>query len=816
MIEILNAIRATGLEAPDTIIADAKVHRYGSDAKKSHWYIAFQNHTRGGELFYVAQFGSHKTQEVHNWQSNVELSADDAAFVQKKMKEATAKAKAEKETLQKETAERCSTFWETISDVEIPPYCQRKKMRELFGARSKGSDVFVPMRDVDGKLWGLQRIQENGAKFFSPGQRVSGVFHSLGTLDGASQIYVAEGFATGASIYQALERPVVVAFNAGNLVSVTEAIRKKYPESRIVVCADNDAWTESNPGKTYAEKAASKVGGTVAMPRFQNLETKPTDFNDLHLLEGLDAVRDQIAPIIAKKNFVVALGFSEKEYFFTSSSNEQIVPIRTFSEVEFYNLMPREYWESAFPAVKGGIDFVQAKSELMEICRDKGIFETRLVRGSGIWLDEGRTVLNLGDHLIVDGNRMAISEIKSRFFYTRGRSLPELGVAPLSVDECDLLVQISDTFKWQRREFGPLCAGALVISKLCGALPIRPHIWITGGSQTGKSTLQEQVIFKTLKGHSLYFLGGSTEAGLRQALKSDSVPIIFDEFETNGPKSSEKIQECVELMRAAWSESSGVIAKGSAGGNATYYQPRFSAIVSSIRVNLANDADRSRFTCIELAPHGSDPDHWKKLSGLLAQYSDLYVSRLYRRTLGMIPTILGSYEVFRRALAQKVGARFGQQYGMLLAGYWALISDDVITASEASGLIASFDLNEEQDEARLTDELELVSFLATTKIRTEAGDKSVSSMIGASLKSGPMDLNFFGLLEANGIKVESESVSIASNHAAMRDLLKQTRWANCWPKTLSRLEGAKKNSSVRIGGKVLKATKLPLTLFIDR
>lgn len=816
MQNILLEMKAKGFEVEvEHLKLDGKVHRFGKGSKPN-WLIGFQNFSRSGEMFHVVQYGSWATGETHTYHSDIKLTADDSAFMKKKISEAKIKEAEEKARVNQEVADSVSELWEKLSDSQIPEYLNKKRIPNLYGARSYRGELYVPMRDIDGKIWGVQRIQPDSKKFFQPGQRVTGCFHSIGTVDGSEIIYIAEGFSTGASVHLATGRPVFIAFNSGNLLPVAEAIRKKYPDKRIVICADNDQWVLKNgepynPGIYFAEQAAIKCQGTVIFPKFNSLETRPTDFNDLFLLEGINAVRDQIVEAKTKRHFVVPLGFREKEYFFTSSTNQQIVPIKSFSDVEFLNLMPKEYWEMTFPGMKGGIDWSGAKSELMSQCREKGIFEGERVRGSGVWLDQGRVIVNQGDHLLVNGIKTDISEIKSKYFYTLGRALPEVSNSPLSTDESELLVQICESFKWQRIEFGVFMAGAMVISKICGALPVRPHVWITGGSQTGKSTLLERLIWPTLNGYSLYFLGGTSEAGIRQNLKTDSIPMIFDEFETNGADSSQKIQACIELMRSAWSESHGVISKGSSGGNAVSYIPRFSAIVSSIRTNIQNDADRSRFTVVELAPHGSDQEHWKKLNQLLLKYDEKYINRLFARVLGMIPQILESYEVFRKVLAQKVGARFGQQYGMLLAGFWALKSDLAVTFDDARALVSMLNFEEESSSAKITDELELFQHLSTCKIRFGVDEKTIGQAIGEVIAHGPSSLNF--ILEQHGIRVIGDKVAIASNHYELRKLLKDTKWANNWAGTLSRLCGAEKNIPTRFTKIVLKSTKLPVSLF---
>ena len=109
-------------------------------------------------------------------------------------------------------------------------------------------------------------------------------------------IAICEGYATGKTIHDLNNAaPVVVAFDASNLVDVAEAMRKKYPESAIVVMGDDDEKTRQknletnnkdfNPGKYYADKAAKAVDGTVSLPNFPVTadREKNSDWNDLRV-----------------------------------------------------------------------------------------------------------------------------------------------------------------------------------------------------------------------------------------------------------------------------------------------------------------------------------------------------------------------------------------------------------------------------------------------------------------------------------------------------------------------------------------------------
>jgi hypothetical protein len=149
--------------------------------------------------------------------------------------------------------------------------------------------LVVPIRDIAGHLHSLEFITAVGDKRFLPRGEKGRHYHSIGVP--SDQIIICEGYATGASIYEATGHAVAVAFDCSNIGSVAKALRQKFPATRIVVAADNDQWTGGNPGVAGAEAAAKDVGGHVVVPQFNDMSSKPTDFNDLHRLEGVDAVR---------------------------------------------------------------------------------------------------------------------------------------------------------------------------------------------------------------------------------------------------------------------------------------------------------------------------------------------------------------------------------------------------------------------------------------------------------------------------------------------------------------------------------------------
>jgi putative DNA primase/helicase len=130
----------------------------------------------------------------------------------------------------------------------------------------KAGSVAVPLRDAAGKLWSLQAINEQGTKLFPKYGRKSGCFHLIGDMPAARALFVAEGYATAASVHAALGEPTGVAIDSGNLLPVARTLRELHPQIRMVIAGDDDPTKPGNPGRTKAEAAALAVGGVAVFP----------------------------------------------------------------------------------------------------------------------------------------------------------------------------------------------------------------------------------------------------------------------------------------------------------------------------------------------------------------------------------------------------------------------------------------------------------------------------------------------------------------------------------------------------------------------
>lgn len=286
------AARAVGLVPDFDLIADGRLHRVDladeKRGKRSGWYVL---HTDG---IAAGSAGNWKTGEIMTWceKERSTMSDEDRKRYQDRIEAAKRERELEEAKLRQEAASRAEAIWTAASAApDEHPYLTRKNVRS-FGLRLHKGLLVVPMRDAGGTLHSLQFISDAGEKRFLTGGQKRGCYATIGKPGG--KIYVAEGYATAATIHEATGEAVAIAFDAGNLEPVAKVMRDKFPDLEIIIAADNDRATEGNPGLVKGTLAAKAVGGRVVYPDFTS--DTGSDFNDLATLEGYEAVMARLEP----------------------------------------------------------------------------------------------------------------------------------------------------------------------------------------------------------------------------------------------------------------------------------------------------------------------------------------------------------------------------------------------------------------------------------------------------------------------------------------------------------------------------------------
>ena len=576
------------------------------------------------------------------------------------------------------------------------------------------------------------------------------------------------------------------------------------------------AWTKAN---TCTVEREEKAGASHPAPSSLSADAP----------EPSDAEPERIKP--AQGGYFTCLGFDADGYYYQPRSTGQVVRLGggSHTSTNLVRLAPLAYWESLYPAKKEGVNWTWAAASLFEQQAAAGVYSPERIRGRGAWVDNGRAVVHLGDRLVVDGQPRAITRsFETAYLYQRSAALVGPGDAePLTTDEALRICELAERFYWEVPASGLLLAGWVVLAPICGALRWRPHIWLTAAAGSGKSAILDRYVSPLLGDMGLHVQGNTSEAGLRQTLRADALPVVFDEAESNEKSDQARMQAILSLARAASSESHAQMIKGSPGGDVTRFSIRSMFMMSSIATALKQGADRSRFAQLTLRnptelPKEERTAHWEALDRDLDRYiSPTIALRLLARTTSLIPTIRASVRVFAKAAADHFDSqRLGDQYGTLLAGAWSLISDQVVTPEQAAALIAQNNWEPYSQTTEVPDEQRCIQTILQHQVRVEADGKTLTRTLGelvdlalhheASYEISASQAE--ATLGRYGLRPDGDHLLVSNTAQAIGAILRDTAWGHSWGTLLARLPGAQRAGVTRFkgAGATSRAVRLPL------
>ncbi len=292
--EFLDRIKTAGV-LENSVIADGQKHRIAVDGDKgkeqSGFYVLHSDGIANG------YFMNNRTGEEIKWNSKeYGISQEEKA----EMKALYQAKKAEREQQDKILTEKAEKVLyakymnkEAVSEHTYLSNKMVKHAKNIYAGQD--NTITIPLFNIDGRLKSAQYIDENGEKRFAKNTNKVGAFHivdgNISDLKSAKSIIITEGYATAASINEAVKEPelkVIAAMSANNLEHTVKAITNKYPEMNIIIAADNDLTNKvGNIGLNAANAVCDKYKNvTVTVPKINGKEIAG-DFNDIVSKNGL-------------------------------------------------------------------------------------------------------------------------------------------------------------------------------------------------------------------------------------------------------------------------------------------------------------------------------------------------------------------------------------------------------------------------------------------------------------------------------------------------------------------------------------------------
>lgn len=495
-----------------------------------------------------------------------------------------------------------------------------------------------------------------------------------------------------------------------------------------------------------------------------------------------------------------------------------------------------------------------ASEALISACGEAGIFDAQgRVRGRGAHKGKGgELIFHTGDKLMrCTRTLMGASKtewhdigLHDGFVYSAGEPLPRPhheAAAPAAVER---LLGLISTWNWRRRDLDPLLAlGWLAQTAISGALGWRSHLFITGGRGTGKSSFngKDGLCDRILGRGAMRTAGGTTEAAVRQKLRAQTIPVIFDEFEPNA-FNQHKLAVVLELARIA--SSGDDMHKGGSDHNAATFVLNSCFMFSAILMPGMEPQDRSRFAVLELDPL---PKGTKKL--------DLDAAELPETGAALMRRMFDGWH--------RWADTFGAYHDRLMDGGHTPRSADTFGTLLACADLALFDHEPTEEHlaawARLCrpeilaeivaaaeDHDECLQYLATTSVQARGGDRreTIASWIGQALNhdmtlsaNGREKLAELGLKLVNARRLPEPRpdgrprygalehvpgqacyLAVALSHRSLSEVFAGSKWgaAGAWGQTLGRSPAALREIKTKFGKRSLTAVLVPVELVIDR
>lgn len=340
-------------------------------------------------------------------------------------------------------------------------------------------------------------------------------------------------------------------------------------------------------------------------------------------------------------------------------------------------------WSRGDDPVVIGFNQAHVQTAFVNAAANMGIFSPVgkvLGRGAHRRLLDSALVLHLGTRVLLVGaadsmgrKAMTIAErkpgpIEDKIY----PGLPKLSAPAEEPSKPAAAQRLQALFsKWYF--FAPDIAPLLLLgwcgqAMICGAFEWRAHVWLTGETAAGKSTLQK--VIRALLGDWGMFTGDATEAAVRHVLGDDTLPVMIDEAE--GDDKPEKQKAMINLARK--SSSGDKMHRGSSdqtkGGQEFTVHSAF--LFSSILHAPLDPQDRNRFGILHMRTIPEDADE----PMLDLRYWTEEGRRMQRRMLDQWPRFdktLRAYKDEIKSLGYQ--GRWRETFGILLTCADMLLHD---------------------------------------------------------------------------------------------------------------------------------------------
>lgn len=480
----------------------------------------------------------------------------------------------------------------------------------------------------------------------------------------------------------------------------------------------------------------------------------------------------------------IPLGYTRDGNYALRDQTRNIIVLASSAQLLSFQfllgLCGSDFWSEQFPNDKGTFSAMQAGEALIAVAKQRGPFNAAKVRGRGIWREGAHVIVNLGEPIPEEVEHLYLCFEPIHF----GPAVPF---------DASRLLRFLQLFNWRNPQDAMLLMGWLALAPICGVLNWRPHCFLYGPPRCGKTTIHS-LAANLLRPLVISTDGQSSEAGIRQTLGPDSLPIIIDEFESD--QSGAGLRGVLRLARSASSAENPVL-RGTPEGKAMQFSLRTSFFFCAVNPSNMSQADQTRILLLELKMHASDRDVAQKIVEEESYFRSLG-SAWPAHMVSLAEFIAPALETFEKVMPS-TDKRHRQNMATLLASAFVALNGRPPSSEEAEVLAQEYTETIElhAEEIQRDDALECLEYLLSHVV----DDYPLRYWIGAELKNASLDnkdknSNATRIIRIFQLIVRADShnqpgLFIRNGSPQIDKIFEGTRWSGAaWQRALRKIDGA--------------------------
>ena len=458
-------------------------------------------------------------------------------------------------------------------------------------------------------------------------------------------------------------------------------------------------------------------------------------------------------------------------------------------------------------------DADKARSDLLKRCDGAGYFDPdRQIRGPGTWRDDdGGLIIHCGDRVLIGECWEKAGFVHQGNVYpTYPRKMPP-PISPASEADVADLLEFINRWNWRWAEgAGRVLLGWIFASMICGALDWRPHIWVVGGRNRGKTTLQK-LVFGIL-GDMLFRASDPSGPGIRNTLNGAAVPVALDEVEFD--PSNRRAQDCVDLARLASTDDQGATYRANTTGGSHSWNVRACFYFTSIIKAPMKPQDRQRITVLDIDKI-KDRKEKQYVAQKIRRFAEL-APALHARMIAGFDRFQENMIIFDEAMSDQFSGRVADQFGTMLAVAETMLSDTPADLDDVKAFLREIDIEPHVDDDDMEEAEECLNWLLSwpADLWRSGERQTIGSLILTAIEGLSGETR--KALPRLGVKLLPRTgrptyLAVASHHNNLHRVFDETKFAKRgWVDPLKEFNKGVPLKSVNFAGAHSRAVLIPI------